>query len=94
MPGGLGARPVWNQRMDSTIKRLEDARDILLSGADKVSINTGAVKNPELITELMSIFGRQCIVVAMDVKKKYNDLGTKKKNIIKEYDKNNNLIKK
>lgn len=76
------------------IKRLEDARDILLSGADKVSINTGAVKNPALITELMSIFGRQCIVVAIDVKKKYNDLDTKKKNIIKEYDKNNNLIKK
>ncbi|HSF50364.1 MAG TPA: imidazole glycerol phosphate synthase subunit HisF [Nitrososphaeraceae archaeon] len=76
------------------IKRLEDARDILLSGADKVSINTGAVKNPELITELMSIFGRQCIVVAIDVKKKYNDLDTKKKNIINEYDKNNNLIKK
>ena len=76
------------------IKRLEDARDILLSGADKVSINTGAVKNPELITELMSIFGRQCIVVAIDVKKKYNDLDTKKKNIIKEHDKNNNLIKK
>jgi len=76
------------------IKRLEDARDILLSGADKVSINTGAVKNPELITELMSIFGRQCIVVAIDVKKKYNDLDTKKKNVIKEYDKNNNLIKK
>jgi cyclase len=75
------------------IKRLEDARDILLSGADKVSINTGAVKNPELITELMSIFGRQCIVVAIDVKKKYNDLDTKKKNIIKEYDKNNNLKK-
>ena len=76
------------------IRRLEDARDILLSGADKVSINTSAVKNPELITELMSIFGRQCIVVAIDVKKKYNDLDTKKKNIIKEYDKNNNPIKK
>ena len=52
------------------------------------------MKNPELITELMSIFGRQCIVVAIDVKKKYNDLDTKKKNIIKEYDKNNNMIKK
>ena len=76
------------------IKKLEDARDILLSGADKVSINTSAVKNPELITELMSIFGRQCIVVAIDVKKKYNDLDSKKRNIIKEYDKNNNLIKK
>jgi cyclase len=39
------------------IKRLEDARDILLNGADKVSINTAAVGNPELIYELMSIFG-------------------------------------
>ncbi|MFL6375927.1 MAG: imidazole glycerol phosphate synthase subunit HisF, partial [Nitrososphaeraceae archaeon] len=36
------------------IKRLEDARDILLSGADKVSINTAAVKDPELIIKLMS----------------------------------------
>ena len=39
------------------IKKLEDARDILLSGADKVSIDTAAVKNSRLITELMSIFG-------------------------------------
>src|SRR5918995_517345 len=54
------------------IKRLEDARDILLNGADKVSINTSAIKNPELITELMSIFGKQCIVVAIDVKKNYS----------------------
>jgi cyclase len=54
------------------IKKLEDARDILLSGADKVSINTSAVKNPKLITELMSIFGKQCIVVAIDVKKNYS----------------------
>ena len=36
------------------IKKLEDGRDILLSGADKVSINTAAVKNPELVTQLMS----------------------------------------
>ena len=50
---------------------MEDARDILLSGADKVSINTSAVRNPKLITELMSIFGKQCIVVAIDVKKNY-----------------------
>jgi cyclase len=54
------------------IKKLEDARDILLSGADKVSINTAAVKNPELITQLMSIFGTQCVVVAIDAKKNYN----------------------
>lgn len=55
------------------IKRLEDARDILLSGADKVSINTAAVKTPELITKLMEIFGRQCVVVAIDAKKVYLD---------------------
>src|SRR5919204_3186422 len=54
------------------IKKLEDARDILLSGADKVSINTAAVKSPELISELMSIFGKQCIVVAIDAKRYYN----------------------
>ncbi|HYY40112.1 MAG TPA: imidazole glycerol phosphate synthase subunit HisF [Nitrososphaera sp.] len=54
------------------IKKLEDARDILLSGADKVSINTAAVKNRDLITELMSIFGKQCVVVAIDAKRNYN----------------------
>jgi len=67
------------------IKKLEDARDILLNGADKVSINTAAVQNPELITELMSIFGRQCIVVAIDVKKNYEYFDTKNKNILREY---------
>jgi len=54
------------------VKTLQDARDILLSGADKVAINTGAVKNPEIITKLMEIFGKQCIVVAMDVKRNFN----------------------
>jgi imidazole glycerol-phosphate synthase subunit HisF len=54
------------------IKKLEDARAILLNGADKVSINTAAVKNPGLIGELMSIFGKQCIVVAIDAKRSYD----------------------
>jgi imidazole glycerol-phosphate synthase subunit HisF len=64
------------------IKKLEDARAILLSGADKVSINTAAVKDPELIGELMSIFGKQCIVVAIDAKRNYNCESTvDKKNI-------------
>jgi len=54
------------------VKTLQHARDILLSGADKVAINTGAVKNPKIITELMELFGRQCIVVAVDVKRNYN----------------------
>jgi imidazole glycerol-phosphate synthase subunit HisF len=53
------------------IKKLEDARTILLNGADKVSINTAAVKNPELIGELVSIFGKQCVVVAIDAKRNY-----------------------
>lgn len=57
------------------IRKLEDARDMLLNGADKVCINTAAVKNPELITELMSIFGKQCIVVAIDSKRNYDNSG-------------------
>ena len=54
------------------VKTLQHARDILLSGADKVAINTGAVKNPEVITELMELFGKQCIVIAIDAKRNYN----------------------
>ena len=59
------------------IKKLEDARDILLSGADKVSINTAAVKNPELVTRLMDIFGRQCVVVPIDAKRVYSNAESK-----------------
>ena len=54
------------------VKSLEDARNILLNGADKVGINTGAIKNPKVITELMELFGRQCIVVAIDAKRNYD----------------------
>ena len=53
------------------VKSIEDARNILLNGADKVGINTGAVKNPTVITELMELFGRQCVVVAIDAKRNY-----------------------
>ncbi len=53
------------------VKSLEDARNILLNGADKVGINTGAIQNPDVITELMKLFGRQCIVVAIDTKRNY-----------------------
>ena len=66
------------------VKTLQHARDILLSGADKVAINTGAVKNPEIITELMELFGKQCIVVAIDVKRNYNT--EKGKNIFSDGD--------
>jgi cyclase len=53
------------------VKSLEDARNILLNGADKVGINTAAIKNPAILTELMNLFGRQCIVVAIDAKRNY-----------------------
>jgi len=66
------------------VKTLQHARDILLSGADKVAINTGAVKNPEIITELMELFGKQCIVVAIDAKRNYNT--EKGKNIFSDSD--------
>ena len=52
------------------IKSLEDINKLLVSGADKVSINTAAVKNQNLIKESSKRFGSQCIVVAIDVKKK------------------------
>ncbi|EGG41149.1 imidazoleglycerol phosphate synthase, cyclase subunit [Candidatus Nitrosarchaeum limnium SFB1] len=54
------------------VKSLEDARNILLNGADKVGINTGAIKNPTIITELMELFGRQCVVVAIDAKRNFD----------------------
>ena len=54
------------------VKSLEDARNILLNGADKVGINTGAIKKSEVITELMELFGRQCVVIAIDAKRNYN----------------------
>lgn len=50
------------------IYSLEDARVIILSGADKVSINSAAVKHPELITQLAEEFGSQCVVLAIDTR--------------------------
>ncbi len=52
------------------IRSLEDIRALLKAGADKVSINTAAVKNPEIVRESAKAFGSQCIVVAIDAKKK------------------------
>jgi cyclase len=53
------------------LRTISDARLILCSGADKVSINTAAVENPSLIKELAQYFGRQCVVVAIDAKRRY-----------------------
>jgi cyclase len=48
------------------IQSVFDAREILAAGADKVSINSPALKNPDLISELANEFGRQCVVVSVD----------------------------
>lgn len=50
------------------IRNLNDIRDLLKAGADKVSINTAAVKNPDLVKQASDKFGSQCIVVAIDAK--------------------------
>ena len=47
---------------------MDDVQALLRAGADKVSVNTSAVKNPELISSLSARFGNQCIVVAVDAK--------------------------
>lgn len=51
------------------VRNVGDIRKLLLAGADKVSINTAAVKNPEFVAEAADKFGNQCIVVAIDAKK-------------------------
>ncbi|WP_116997878.1 imidazole glycerol phosphate synthase subunit HisF [Desertimonas flava] len=50
------------------VRTLEDARRLLRAGADKVSVNTAAVERPELIGEIASDFGAQCVVCAIDAK--------------------------
>lgn len=57
------------------ISSVEEIREILLGGADKVSINTAAVQRPELITEGAERFGSQCIVVAIDARRRPGESG-------------------
>ena len=52
------------------VRKVEDVRRLLNAGADKVSINTAAVQNPALVREASGIVGNQCIVVAIDAKRK------------------------
>ena len=56
------------------VRTVEDMREMLLAGADKVGINTAAVKTPEVIDAAAEAFGCQCIVVAIDAKR--NDRGS------------------
>lgn len=52
------------------IRKVEDFTAILRAGADKVSVNSAALRRPELIREAASVFGSQCVVVAMDAKRR------------------------
>ncbi|MDR7476539.1 MAG: HisA/HisF-related TIM barrel protein, partial [Armatimonadota bacterium] len=52
------------------IRSVEDARRMLRAGADKVAVNTAAVQDPDLIGRLAERFGRQCVVVAIDARRR------------------------
>ena len=55
------------------IREIDDFKILLQAGADKISVNSAAVKNPELISKASKYFGSQCVVVAVDAKKIGND---------------------
>lgn len=57
------------------IRTVEDFRVILKAGADKISVNSAALKRPELISEAAWLFGSQCVVVAIDAKRKQEGCG-------------------
>jgi len=57
------------------VRKVEDVRRLLSAGADKVSINTSAVQNPGLVRDASGIVGNQCIVVAIDAKRRPDDKG-------------------
>ena len=52
--------------MGGGVRSVDDVRELLRAGADKVSVNTAAIKNPELLREMAEIFGAQCIVLSVD----------------------------
>jgi cyclase len=58
------------------IGSIEEIRQLLLQGCDKVSLNTAAVKNPRLVTEAARRFGSQCVVVAIDAKRATSPFGS------------------
>lgn len=57
------------------IRTIDDFKDILREGADKVSVNSAAINNPSLISEAAYKFGSQCVVVAIDAKRRGNGTG-------------------
>ena len=70
------------------LRSVDDVRDILRAGADKVAINTAAVKRPELIRDVSTVFGSQCMVLSIEAKRQsdgrwhvYTDNGREKTGI-------------
>ena len=57
------------------IRTVDDFREILREGADKISVNSAAIDRPELISEAAEIFGSQCVVVAIDARRRQNGSG-------------------
>lgn len=57
------------------IQTVEDVRAMLMAGADKVSLNSAAIRNPSLIKEASERFGNQCVVLAVDAKRRKNNAG-------------------
>ena len=57
------------------IRSAADAQAVLDAGADKVSVNSAAVQRPELLTEMAEVFGNQCVVLAIDAKRRADDSG-------------------
>lgn len=57
------------------ISSVEGFRELLLEGADKISINSSAIRNPRLISDAADKFGRQCVVVAIDAKRRADNSG-------------------
>ncbi|MEK9937799.1 MAG: imidazole glycerol phosphate synthase subunit HisF [Ilumatobacter sp.] len=57
------------------VRTLDDARSLLRAGADKVALNTAAVERPELISEIAAEFGSQCVVVAVDARRRDDEEG-------------------
>ena len=73
------------------VSDFNDVRDLLSVGADKVTINTAAVSNPNIINDITDKIGRQCIVIAVDVKKIDNEYivfthGGRKNSMLNAYD--------
>jgi cyclase len=64
------------------IRNITDIQNVLSSGADKVSVNTAAVRKPNLVKESAEVFGSQCIVVAIDAKRVYVDRSLPDKTVV------------